>query len=215
VGRLVVIEGLDGAGKRTLADGLLTALRAAGASTATIAFPRYGRSVPADLVGDALYGRAGDLSASVYGMAALYALDRACARDELHAAHAQHNVLLLDRYIASNAAYGAARLHQDVDGEFVAWVRALELDRLRLPAPDIQLLLRVPPALAAQRAQGRASVEADRPRDSFESDDGLQARTAAVYDQLAARRWLSAWTVLDGAPAIDYAALAATLLTTS
>jgi dTMP kinase len=211
VGRLVAIEGLDGAGKRTLADGLVAALRAAGAKTATMAFPRYGRSAAADLVSDALYGRAGDLSASVYGMAALYALDRACARDELRSALSAHDVLLLDRYIASNAAYGAARLHEDAGGSFVAWVHDLELHRLGLPLPDVQVLLRVPPALAAQRATGRAESEADRARDRFETDDGLQARTAAVYEQLAQRQWCSPWEVLDGAAGIDHAALAARL----
>ncbi|MGH3536415.1 MAG: dTMP kinase, partial [Pseudonocardiaceae bacterium] len=60
MGRLVVIEGLDGAGKRTLADGLVTALSARGASVARIAFPRYDLDVHAELARDALYGRLGD-----------------------------------------------------------------------------------------------------------------------------------------------------------
>lgn len=212
MGRLIVIEGLDGAGKRTLADGLHRALTDRGASTARMAFPRYGRSAPADLVREALYGRIGDLSDSVYGMAVLYALDRAQAADELAATLAEHDVLLLDRYVASNAAYGAARLHQDADGEFVEWVRALEIERLRLPAPDAQLLLRVPPAVAAGRSHGRAQLDAERARDTFEADDELQARCADVYDQLAAKSWLSRWLVIDGVASTDHAALATTLL---
>lgn len=202
----MVIEGLDGAGKRTLADGLAAALRGQGATVERMAFPRYGRSAAADLVRDALYGRIGDLSASVYGMAVLYALDRAGAVDELRRARA--DVLLLDRYVASNAAYGAARLHQDGAGEFVSWVRALEIDRLGLPVPDVQLLLRVPRAVAADRALRRAAQAEDRARDDFEADDDLQERTGEVYDQLAARHWLSRWQVLDGAAELDHAALA-------
>ena len=199
VGKLVVIEGLDGAGKRTLADGLTSALAERGASVSRLAFPRYDRSVTADLVRDALHGGLGDLADSVHGMAVLFALDRLGARAELTAALGAHDVLLVDRYVASNAAYGAARLHQDAHGEFVEWVRALEIDRFDLPVPDAQLLLRVPVAVAVDRAAHRERTETDRQRDRFESDDGLQARCAKVYDQLAALNWLAAWHVIDGA----------------
>ena len=79
MGRLIVIEGLDGSGKRTLTDALSTRWRADGRTVATMAFPRYGLDVHADLVQDALYGRLGDLSESVYGPALLFALDRRAA----------------------------------------------------------------------------------------------------------------------------------------
>lgn len=212
MGRLVVIEGLDGAGKRTLTDVLDSALAREGASTARFAFPRYDTDVHAELVADALHGRLGDLGESVHGMAVLFALDRRDAADELRAALARVDVVLLDRYVASNAAYGAARLRQDAEGEFVAWVQELELGRFRLPVPDLQLLLRVPREVAAARAAGRERADASRTRDAFESDDGLQARCAAVYDQLAARSWLSPWRVIDGAGAIVAEELAAQLL---
>lgn len=210
MGRLIAIEGLDGAGKRTLADSLAQVWQRRGVRVGRLAFPRYGRSPAADLVRAALYGRAGDLSASVYGMAALYALDRVGAAAELAAARAPTascDVVLLDRYVASNAAYGAARLHQGADGEFVDWVRELEIGRHGLPVPDLQLLLRVSPAVAATRAAGRAASEAERPRDHFESDAGLQQRVAAVYEGLAAGGWLGAWQVVDGGCEIDPVAL--------
>jgi dTMP kinase len=212
VGRLVVIEGLDGAGKRTLADGVTRALGTRGASVGRLAFPRYDRSVPADLVRDALHGGLGDLADSVHGMAVLFALDRLGARTEITDALATHDVLLVDRYVASNAAYGAARLRQDAHGEFVAWVRALEIDRFGLPVPDAHLLLRVPVTVAADRAAHRESTEADRRRDRFESDGGLQARCAKVYDQLAGLNWLADWQVIDGTDAVDPAVLAEALL---
>ncbi|WP_246127410.1 dTMP kinase [Amycolatopsis rhizosphaerae] len=203
MGRLVVIEGLDGAGKRTLSEGLTKALHAQGASVATLAFPRYGRSVYADLVREALHRGHGDLADSVYGMAMLYALDRRGALGEITGALERHDVLLLDRYVASNAAYGAARLHQDAHGEFIAWLKELEIDRFGLPVPDLQLLLRVTPEVAAARAEHRARSETDRAKDSFESDDALQARCARVYDELAGESWLSEWRVVDGTAAFD------------
>lgn len=208
----MVLEGLDGAGKHTLTDRLLAALAARGARTATVAFPRYDADVHAQLARDALHGRLGDLAESVHGMAILFALDRRAAAGGLRAALAEHDVVVVDRYVASNAAYGAARLQQDASGEFVAWVAALEVDRFAVPVPDRQLLLDVPRAVAAERAAFRARSEPGRPRDRYEVDTGLQDRTGEVYRGLAAAGWLSAWAVVDGAGAVDAEALAEGLL---
>lgn len=207
-----MIEGLDGAGKRTLTDRLLPALAARGARTDTLAFPRYGVDVHADLVRDALHGRLGDLFDSVHGMSVLFALDRRAAAADLRAALAAHDVVVADRYVASAAAYGAARLGQDADGEFVRWVWDLEVGRFGIPVPDRHLLLAVPQAVAARRAADRERTEPGRERDRHESDAALQERTAAVYRGLAARGWLAPWTELDGVAAIDVDRLAADLL---
>lgn len=212
MGRLIVIEGLDGSGKRTLTAALTHALAARGASVARTAFPRYATDVHAQLVREALHGGAGDLGSSVHGMAVLFALDRRGATAELRAALARHDIVLVDRYTASNAAYGAARLHQDAAGEFVAWVRALEVERFGIPVPDEHLLLAVPLDVAAGRAAHRERTEPGRERDAYESDAALQERTGAVYAQLAAASWLSPWTVVDGTAEVDAAALAARLL---
>ena len=197
MGRLIVIEGLDGSGKRTLTKALARQWIDDGRTVATMDFPRYGVDVHADLVQDALYGRLGDLSDSVYGPALLFALDRRAAAPTLRAALASHDVVLVDRYVASNAAYGAARLHEGAAGEFVGWVRALEVERFGIPVPDHQLHLAVPVEVAAARAADRERTE-DRARDAYEADDGLQKRTGEVYAELAAATWLSPWTVLDG-----------------
>lgn len=192
---LIVIEGLDGAGKRTLSRSLQRAFTDAGRSVATLAFPRYGRSITADLASEALHGRHGDLASSVYAMAVLFALDRAAAKDRIGELCVAHDVVILDRYVASNAAYSAARLHQDASGEMVSWVGELEYGRLGLPVPDHQILLGVSVEVATERARRRADEEADRSRDAYELDHGLQQRTAEVYAGLAAADWHGAWTV--------------------
>ncbi len=207
---LIVIEGVDGAGKRTLTNRLRGAFQADGHSVANLAFPRYGASVPADLAAEALHGKHGDLSESVYAMAVLFAMDRAAAKDEIEHLTATHSVVILDRYVASNAAYSAARLHQGAEGDVVAWVTDLEYGRLRLPAPDWQLLLDVPTGLAAQRAVDRAAEDAARTRDAYERDEGLQNRTSAVYAELAAANWGGRWAVAG--PDVDAVELAAGLL---
>ena len=194
---LIAIEGVDGAGKRTLAQRLSTALQAAGRSVATLAFPRYGQSVAADVAAEALHGQHGDLASSVYAMAMLFALDRAGAAGQIRELCGDHDVVILDRYVASNAAYSAARLRQGADGEVVDWVHQMEYRRLQLPAPDWQVLLGVSSELAGQRARDRARQDASRLRDTYERDDELQQRTGALYAGLAAAGWGGRWLVVD------------------
>jgi dTMP kinase len=206
---LIAIEGVDGAGKRTLTQGLSTAWHAAGRSVATLAFPRYGQSVTADVAAEALHGQHGDLASSVYAMAMLFALDRAGAAAQICELCGDHDVVILDRYVASNAAYSAARLHQDADGEVVAWVHQIEYHRLKLPAPDWQVLLGVSTELAGQRARDRARQDASRARDAYERDNELQQRTGAVYAGLADAGFGGRWLVVDAD--VDAGQLAARL----
>jgi dTMP kinase len=193
---LIAIEGVDGSGKRTLTDGLRKALEGAGKSVATLAFPRYQRSITADVAAEALHGEHGDLAQSVYAMAMLFALDRAGAIAEVEGLCRDHDVVILDRYVASNAAYSAARLHEGAAGEAVAWVQRMEYERLGLPRPDWQVLLDVTAELAGQRARSRAESDPGRARDSYERDDDLQRRTGAVYGELAATGWGGRWLVV-------------------
>ncbi len=174
---LIAIEGIDGAGKRTLTDKLRNLFAADGKSVAMLAFPRYGRSVTADIASEALHG--------------------------------EHGEVIMDRYVASNAAYTAARLHQDAAGPAVQWIHALEYQRLGLPAPDWQVLLAVPAELAGRRARSRAESDPGRARDSYERDDGLQQRTGAVYAELAAAGWGGRWLSVDAG--VDPGRLAADL----
>jgi dTMP kinase len=203
---LIAIEGVDGAGKRTLTQGLRAAFEADGQTVASISFPRYGHSPCADIAAEALHGGHGDLATSVYAMAVLFALDRAGAREEIRHLYTEYDVLILDRYVASNAAYSAARLHQGAGGDVVEWVRELEYGRLHLRTPDWQVLLDVPAELAAERAEHRANTEADRNKDAYERDGDLQRRTGDVYAGLAAADWCGRWFVAG--PDVDGAALA-------
>jgi dTMP kinase len=86
-------------------------------------------------------------------------------------------------------------LHQQADGDAVAWVRELEFGRFAMPEPDWQVLLAVPAELAAERALRREAADADRARDAYERDDGLQRRTGAAYAALATADWCGRWVV--------------------
>jgi dTMP kinase len=203
VATFITVEGLDGAGKRTLVDGLRRQWEADGVRVATIAFHRYGESIHADLAAEALRGGHGDVTESAYAMALLFALDRREAAPELRTLLEANDVVVADRYVASNAAYTAGRVAQQSPSAAVAateWVRALEFDRFGLPVPDWQLFLGVPVDVAAQRAVSRADADASRERDRYERDAALQERVDEAYRGLAAAQWMSPWRVLSGEP---------------
>lgn len=203
VSTFITVEGLDGAGKRTLVDGLRQQWAADGLRVATIAFPRYGESVHADLAAEALRGGHGDLTDSAYAMALLFALDRRAALPRLRELIDAHDVVIADRYAASNAAYTAARVadHSTAAAvEAAEWVRALEFERFGLPVPQWQLFLGVPVDVAAQRAVHRAAADATRERDRYERDAALQERVDEAYRGLAAAQWVAPWRVLSGDP---------------
>lgn len=183
---IVAVEGIDGAGKNTL----VTAVQQRSGAD-TLAFPRYADSVHAQLAHDALHGRMGDLTDSAFGMATLFALDRHGAKTLLDGfAAAPDRVIILDRYVASNAAYTKARTG---DPAAVKWVYELEFEKLSLPKPDLQVLVDTNPDVARERAAAREEQDESRTRDRYERDAALQAATFEAYVELAEMNWGSRW----------------------
>ncbi|MCK9875596.1 dTMP kinase [Frankia sp. AgPm24] len=202
---IITIEGVDGAGKNTLTERLVARLTAAGRRVATLAYPRYDAEPLGPAIRTMLAGGGGlaAVSASPRATALMFALDRAASRPELDALLAASDVVLLDRYVASNAAYGAARLPTAERADFPAWIADLEFGSLGLPIPDLQVLLRVSTTQARADATARAAADPARLRDTFESDDGLQARCAHLYEELAAANWASPWLVVGRESGVD------------
>ena len=183
---IIAFEGIDGAGKNTLVTALKDELGAD-----TLAFPRYDDSIHAQLAQDALHGRMGDMTDSAFAMATMFALDRHGAKALLDDyANDPKRILILDRYVASNAAYTAARTGDDAA---LTWVAELEFERLGLPKPDLQVLVDTSPELARERAEKREAQDAARTRDRYERDGGLQAATSAAYARLAENSWGGPW----------------------
>ncbi|WP_420099667.1 dTMP kinase [Corynebacterium sp.] len=198
---IIAFEGIDGAGKNTCVTALEAELVSREIPVARLAFPRYEQSVHAQLASAALHGEMGDLVDSVHGMATLFALDRAEVAADLADFDADGYVVLLDRYVASNAAYSAARLGVPGDevpaSDVVRWVDDLEFTELGVPVPDIQILVDVPDDIASGRVADRAGQDVSRTADAYERDGGLQARTLEAYRSLASAQWRSPWWTLD------------------
>jgi dTMP kinase len=174
---LITVEGLDGAGKTTLVQGLARALGAT-------ALREPGGEPLAERIRDLVKAHAFDAHAE----ALLFAAARAqLVATELAPRLARGETLVLDRFVDSSLAYqGAGR------GLGVETVRAMNAFA---PVPDRTLLLRIDPAAGLERVGGRGAS------DRFE-DLELLRRVAGAYDELAAAE-PARWVVLDaaGAPA--------------
>ena len=197
---LLAIEGGDGAGKATAAAGVVTALHARGRSATVISFPRYGDTVGGQVLGDFLAGR---LATPVTPQAAavLYALDRFESRDHLLEAIAAHDVVVLDRYIASNIAYQAAKVPAADAPALRDWVLALECGQFQLPAADLQIYLDTPVAVARDLiARKRRRSYTDRTYDENEADLALQQRVRDNYAAMAAASLGGRWATVPGPP---------------
>ena len=173
-GFLITIEGLDGAGKSTLAVALADALAAGGRQVALLREPG-GVEVSERI--RALVQDPG-LQVAARAEALLYAAARAqLIHERLAPLLADGTTVLLDRFTDSSLAYqGAGRRLGIAD------VRAINEFATGGLVPDLTLLLRISPAAGRARQDGRGTG-ADRLEREGEA---FFAAIAAAYDELAA-----------------------------
>jgi dTMP kinase len=185
---LVAIEGIDGSGKGTQAERLTGRLRAAGRSVGLLSFPRYEHTLFGRAVGEFLNGRFGSLDAVHPFLAALlYAGDRYESRGVLGEALAQNEVVVLDRYVASNIAHQGAKLGGEQRRELIARIGRIEHEIYALPRPDRTVLFDLP-AVEAQKliAAKRKRTYTDQAADIQEADAAYLESVRQVYLELAA-----------------------------
>jgi len=187
-GKLIAIQGIDGSGKRTQVELLASALRAMGHSVCATGFPQY-ESWFGNMVGQFLNGELGPLeSVDPHFTALLYAGDRFEAKPKLEAALNNGQIVLADRYIASNLAHQTARVAPEKRAAFVGWIERLEYGIYGLPREDLVLYLRVPP-VEAQKLVALKSVRryTAAQKDLQEASLRHLEDAAQMYDSLSKR----------------------------
>lgn len=172
--RLIAIEGIDQAGKKTQTGLLARSLHREGFKVAILSFPFYSTS-SGRLIRSFLAGKSKS-SPSVLHM--LYSMNRWEKIETITGALDKNDFVLCNRYTPSNLAYGEAR------GLKVEWLSDLDAG---LPEAGAVFVLDVPVPRSFSRKAAR--------RDVNERDRGFLEKVRRNY-RLLARRF--GWQLVDG-----------------
>ena len=196
-GTLIVIDGSDGAGKKTQVHLLKQRLEKEGRHAKTLDFPQYS-SFFGKLVARYLRGEFGSLKEVKPELASvLYALDRYAQAEKIRRWLHDDCVVILDRYVESNMAYQSAKIKEGKQrDEFVAWVREMEYEHLHLPRPNMVVYLCVPVKVSSSLLKGRPQKHGSDD-DIHEQDKKFQQKVVDAYMALADK---FRWPVIDCAP---------------
>ena len=179
--KIIAIEGIDGTGKTVQLEQLKRRLEGRGLTVGVLSFPVYD-SFFGGCVGRYLTKKDGVSASDVdqRSMALWFAMDRWAAFRDFD--YSRFDVLLINRYVLSNAVYQSIR-DRDVDKpDILDFVLALEHEQLGLPRPDLYLILDVD-LLAAQSnvsKKGFRDYVGDE-KDEYEKQDSIQIRAREKY----------------------------------
>ena len=194
-GRLVVLEGIDGAGTTTHVARLAERLRK---QRVTVRATREPSDGPVGtMVRQVLSGRIvvpGGRAPGWATMALLFAADRMDhVESEIEPFLSEGGVVISDRYDASSLAYQSISSGAE-SKEAVAWIRSLNRYVLR---PDLTIVLDVAPDVAAERRAMRGEMA-----QLYEQNE-VQRALAAFYKELADQMPGDRVIVVDATESID------------
>ena len=184
---LIVMEGLDGAGKSTQVKKLRHYLGTVCPGLEYIHFPRYDSPVYGDLISRFLRGDFGT-NDTVHPqlVALLYAEDRHGVAPGMRDFLAHGGTVLLDRYVYSNIAYQCAKVSDRGERDQLRrWILDTEFGTFGLPEPDLNLFLDVPVSFVEKKLSSDRSGR-DREylagcHDIHEADIEFQKKVREVY----------------------------------
>lgn len=171
MGKLIVIEGLDGSGKSTQLDILPSGLKSIGIDSKTVSFPAY-ESASSALVKMYLAGefgkRADDVNA--YAASCFYAVDRyASYKTAWGEYYNGGGTVVAGRYTTSNAVHQASKLSGDKWADFLSWLYDFEYNKIGIPKPDLVIFLDMPTDVSQKLMTKRYELSGGK-KDIHESD---------------------------------------------
>lgn len=190
---LVVLEGLDGAGKSTQVKKFRSYLESRCPGMEYIHFPRYDVDPYGGLIGKFLRGGFGS-NETVHPqlVALLFAEDRHGAVPQINRTLASGGTVLLDRYVYSNIAYQCAKLQSEEEiTELRDWIFDTEYNSFGEPRPDLNIFLDVPigfveDSLRRNRMSDSGHEYLQGAQDIHEADIEFQKRVRDMYRRQAA-----------------------------
>ena len=185
--KIIAFEGIDGTGKSVQMEALRQRLEERGLSVGVLSFPDYD-SFFGGCVGRYLTKRDGVSASDVdqRSMALWFAMDRWAAFRDFD--YRPYDVLLINRYVLSNAVYQSIRDRDADQPDILDFVLTLEHEQLRLPRPDLYLILDVDLSAAQSNVSKKGYREyVGDEKDEYEKQDSIQLRARAKYLSFAER----------------------------
>lgn len=187
-GKLIVIDGTDGAGKATQTALLVKNLRKAGYKVKVEDFPQYGQK-SASLVEQYLngkFGSAGELGPYIPSI--FYAVDRFAAARRIKKNLADGYIVVSNRYVTANMGHQGGKIKSAKDrNKYFKWLFELEFGIFKIPKPDLNLILHIPATVAQKlvdKKGGRAYIK-EKKRDLHEADLGHLKQAEKTYLEIA------------------------------
>lgn len=198
-GKIIVIEGSDGAGKTTQLALLKDYLKKNNTDFFLHDFPQYETSFFGKFIGDFLNNEYGPvLDVSPYFVSFPFAADRFLAKELLLTKKNEGNIVLLDRYVGSNASYQGARLPESQQNKFIKWLYEMEYNVFKIPKEDLVIFLYVPIDIAQKLILARSRKEyldAGKKKDVYEKDIEFQKKVSAIYKNFCKK--FDNWVLID------------------
>lgn len=184
MGKLIIIEGLDGCGKSTQTALLENYLENNNITFKKIKLPDYD-SPSSTLVNMYLGGEFGKNADDVnaYAAGAFYAVDR-FASFKLNWKNDYDNdiLILADRYATSNSIYQMEKIEESKWDEYLDWSADFEYNKIGIPKPDLVIYLDMPIDISQKLMTSRYNGDEGK-KDVHESNVEFlnKCRNSALY----------------------------------
>jgi dTMP kinase len=200
IGKLIVIDGTDGSGKKTQSKLLIKRLEDKGHKAVYVDFPRHGHP-HASLVDDYLNGKFGSATeVGAYKASILFAVDRFGASFQMRKFLEEGYIVVCDRYVSANMGHQAGKIHDIKERDaFLLWLDDLEFGKLGIPRPDLNILLYVPTNINQQLVdkKDQRGYLGEKKRDIHENDIAHLDDAASAFLYVAEKY---SWPVIYCAP---------------
>ena len=184
MGKLIVIEGLDGSGKSTQLELLNSNLLKIGIECKSVSFPDY-ENPSSTLVKMYLRGEFGKKPEDVnaYAASVFYTVDRyASFKSNWGKYYNNDGTIISGRYTTSNAVHQASKLPQEKWENFLNWLYDFEYNKIGIPKPDKVIFLDMPVEVSQKLLSKRYDGDETK-KDIHECDTEYldRCRKAAVF----------------------------------
>jgi len=195
-GKLIVITGPDGCGKKTQSQLLVGKLKKSGYNVETIDFPQYENNFFGIMVGRYLKGEFGKATEiNPYLASILYAGDRFESKSKINKWLAEGKIVVCDRYVGDNFLHQGIKIKDNVKREaFFQWLYDLEFNVFNARQADITFYLDMPLEISLRLLKNKDAQEKksylDGKEDGHENEKHLRETREISEDLIKKFGWI-------------------------